>query len=188
MQALTKSEKISLSTTEIAKRIRQQLKAEFRGCKFSVRSEYYSMGSSVSVYLMKADRQIKKRFEELDPFVLFKVRGRSNYDEDQVKRLQGENYHQLNEYTLRREYDPDFWCNGVFLTEEGHKLLKRVVEIADQYNYNDSDSMTDYYSVNFSFSLSLGKWDKPFIDGTDSEPQPEAQPQKVDWSKEVFQI
>jgi len=33
MQALTKSEKISLSTTEIAKRIRTQLKEEFRGSK-----------------------------------------------------------------------------------------------------------------------------------------------------------
>jgi len=190
MQALTKSEKISLSTTEIAKRIRQQLKVEFRGCKFSVRSEYYSMGSSVSVYLMKADIRIKRSFEELMDYIFMRYK-QNHYTPDQVKQLQGEGYHQLNPYTLRGDYDPDHWCNGVFLTEEGHKFLKRVVEIADHYNYDDSDIQTDYYSVNFSFSLSLGKWDKPFIDGADSGGQPTIEPQKaevVDWSKEVFQI
>jgi len=44
-------------------------------------------------------------------------------------------------------------------------LLKRVEQIIKQYHYDDSDIMTDYYCVNFSFSLDLGKWDKPFIDG-----------------------
>ena len=55
-------------------------------------------------------------------------------------------------------------CNGTYLTKEGHDLLKRVVEIVNQYNYNHSDAMTDYYIVNFSFDLELGKWDKPMIE------------------------
>jgi len=38
-------------------------------------------------------------------------------------------------------------------------------QIANYYNYDDSDSMTDYYSVNFSLHLGLGEYDKPFIDG-----------------------
>ena len=36
MQTLTKSEKISLSTTEIAKLIRQQLKKEFKGSEYLI--------------------------------------------------------------------------------------------------------------------------------------------------------
>jgi len=168
MKQLTKNEKISLGTKEIAKRIRTQLKAEFKGCKFSVRIEYYSMGSSITVRLMKADIKIKRDFGEISNYSLC-FYGDNHYTPDQLRSRQNEDYHQLNEYILRDKYDPEFWCNGVFLTERGHGLLKRVVEIADQYNYNDSDSMTDYYSVNFAFHLTLGKWDKPFIDGTDLE-------------------
>lgn len=165
MKQLTMSEKISLGTTEISKRIRSQLKAEFKGCKFSVRTKYYSLGSSITIRLMKSNIRVKKTLEEIGDYAFAKAEHNS-YTRDQILRLQNENYHQLNEFTLRREYDPDYWCNGVFLTEAGHSFLKRVVEIADQYNYDDSDSQTDYYSVNFSFHLSLGRWDKPFIDGT----------------------
>ena len=183
MKQLTKSEKISLGTKEIAKRIREQLKTEFKGCKFSVRSEYYSMGSSITVSLMKADRLIVRDFDKIPESSLFRYLDVYRTKE-KLKELQEERYHQLNHFTLREKYDSDYWCNGVFLTEEGHNLLKRVVEIADYYNYDDSDMMTDYYSVNFSFNIHLGKWDKPFIDGGDLK----AEPKNTDWSKEVFEF
>jgi hypothetical protein len=38
-----------LSTTEIAKIIRKELKTKFPGCKFSTRSQYFSGGSSIDV-------------------------------------------------------------------------------------------------------------------------------------------
>ena len=41
---------------------------------------------------------------------------------------------------------------------------KRIVEIADYYNYDNSNTQTDYYDVNFSFDLNLGKWNKEFIE------------------------
>ncbi len=43
-------------------------------------------------------------------------------------------------------------------------MLKRMVEIIDQYNYDNSDSQTDYYDVNFALNLGLGKWNKAFED------------------------
>lgn len=174
--SLSRDEKINLGTKEIAKRIRQQLKREFSGCKFSVRIEYYSMGSSITVRLMKSDIKVKKDFSELSDYSLSFYKDK-RYTEDALRRMQGETYHQLNEYILRGEYNPDHWCNGVFLTERGHKFLKRVVKIADHYNFNDSDSMTDYYHVNFSFHLSLGKWDKPFVDGV--APKPRVKPPRI---------
>jgi len=161
MIQLTQSEKISLSTTEISRRLREQLKKEFQNCKFSVRSEYYSMGSSISVSLMEADFDVVKNFSDIDEDV--KNRYIDDYrTEEHIKTMQESGYCQLNSYTLRDNFNPDVWCNGVFLTEAGHKLLKRVVEIADQYNYDNSDSMTDYYDVNFSFRMEIGKWDKHF--------------------------
>jgi len=113
---------------------------------------------------MRADRQVKKDFEDLSDYAVSFYKDK-RYTPEQLRNLQNETYHQLNEYILRGKYDPDHWCNGVFLTAEGHKFLKRVVKIADFYNFDDSDSMTDYYHVNFSFHLSLGQWNKPFVDG-----------------------
>jgi len=38
-------------------------------------------------------------------------------------------------------------------TTEGEALLKRVKEIVQAYNFDDSDSMSDYYRVNFSQNI-----------------------------------
>jgi hypothetical protein len=156
MAELTKHEKISLGTKEIAKLIRTQLKEEFPDCTFSVRMQSYSGGSSITVYLVKADRKIKLRFNEIPERALCSYHA-NRYTEDEIKRAQEREYHQLGHFY--RDYDINSWNNGVFLTYQGYQLLKRVEQIADQYNYNDSDIQIDYYSVNFSFSLDLGNWE-----------------------------
>jgi len=183
MRQLTRSEKIDLGTKEIARRIRQQLKAEFKGYKFSVTIEFYSMGSSITVRLMKSDIRVKRNFDEITDYALLFYKN-NRYTEEQLKSLQNETYHQLNQYILKSDHDPDHWCNGVFLTEQGHNLLKRVVQIVDYYNFDDSDPMTDYYHVNFSFHLSLGKWDKSFIDGKALK----TESKNTDWSKVVIEL
>jgi len=165
MTDLTRREKISLGTKEIAKRIRGQLKTEFPGCKFSVRMQSYSGGSSITVSMMKADRKMKLDFDHIDKGKIARALD-SRYTMEELRKLQEKDDHQLNHYTLSGEFDSRHWCNGVFLTLQGHNLLRRVVQIQNEYNYDNSDSMTDYYSVNFSFSIELGKWDKPFDDGT----------------------
>lgn len=167
--SISKHEKISLGTKEIAKRIREQLKVEFPACKFSVVSEYYSGGSSITVALMRADRKVKLRFEEIPEKALCSYR-LNRYTEEELRHYQGANYHQLGHFY--DDYNPDSWVNGVFLTYQGYMLLKRVEQIANYYNFDDSDSMIDYYSVNFSFSLHLGKWNDPFIDGLNFKADP----------------
>lgn len=161
---LTKSQKISLGTKEISKRIREQLKKEFPKCKFSVVTEYYSGGSAIHLNLMESDRKVIKDFDDISDLALFQKEHNSNYSKEDIKKIQETDNHQLNQYQLIEEYKVNEWCNGVFLTEEGHNLLKRTVEIVNQYNYDDSDIMTDYFDVNFYLHISLGKWNKPFID------------------------
>jgi len=161
---LTKSEKISLGTKEIAKRIREQLKREFPRCKFSVVTEYYSMGSSIHISLMKANFKVKQDFSEIPEQAVLRFTDQLR-TKKQLEEMQKENYHQLNQYQLRTEHNPSEWCNGVFLTEKGHDLLKRVVEISDQYHFDESDIQTDYFNVNYYLHLNLGKWNKPFSDG-----------------------
>jgi len=164
MQQLTKSEKIHLSTTEISKRVKQHLKKEFPHCKFSVRSEYYSMGSSLHVSLIESDRKIIKPFNELSGLAIHQYTYDGRYTRENLENLQSTKYHQLNQYRFNDEYEPDNWNNGVFLTQQGFNLLKRVSEIVQQYNYDDSDIQTDHFDVNFYFHLNLGTWDKPMVE------------------------
>jgi len=158
-----------LGTTEIAKRIRQQLKDEFKSCKFSVTSKHFSMGSSIDVTLMKADRKIKLDFDKIPEKILSRYTDRqySPYGVEELKTIQGRNYHQLSENAFYhyQKYD-DHWNNGAFLTYQGYMFLKRVCQIVETYHYEDSDIQTDYYNTNFYFHLGLGKYDRPFEDGT----------------------
>ena len=59
-----------------------------------------------------------------------------------------ENY-QLNHYHL------DGYKNS--------EILEDITKIAMTGNYDNSDSMTDYFDVGYYFHLSAGKWDRPFV-------------------------
>ena len=163
MAELTKTEKINLGTTEIAKRIRKQLKTEFPGCKFSVTTEKFAGGSSIGINLMKAHRKTIRDIKDIPDTGVTRLGER--FTRGDIEQRQKKKYHQLNKYALREEYDDRDWCNGVFLTEQGHNLLQKVVKIADYYNYDDSDLQTDYFSVNYYLDIELGKWNKAFEDG-----------------------
>jgi hypothetical protein len=161
---LSKSEKINLSLVDIAKGIKQKLKKEFPLCKFSISTQYYSMGCALHISIIETNFKIIKPFEELSEFAINRYTVEDGYRTlEDLKNLQSKGHHQLNHY-LDNEYNPDIWNNGVFLTEEGYKLVKRIVELTEKFNWNNSDSQTDYYDVKFSLHLSIGKYDKPLIE------------------------
>lgn len=126
----------NLSTTDIAKIIRKQLKKEFPTCKFLVTSQYYSGGSSLTVSLMKAPFKILKQNPSND-------------------------YYQLNHYRALENYE-DGNNNGCFLTPNAWQLFQRVVKLVQSFNFDDSDGQIDYFHTNFYFHLEIGKWNKPF--------------------------
>ena len=160
MKTLTKQEKIAMSTVDIAKAVRKQLKEEFPNCVFSVTSEYYSMGSTLHINLMSSDFKVIQDFDKI-PASAYNKLG-YGYTQNDIRCRQSENYHQLNQYSLLNNYESDEWCNGVFLTEAGHNLLQKAVRISMQYNYDNSEPQTDYYDVNFALSMEIGKWDKEY--------------------------
>lgn len=49
------------------------------------------------------------------------------------------------------------------LTDIAKTTLSKAYDIANSYNYDDSDPMTDYFNNNFFIHLQVGKWDKPFV-------------------------
>lgn len=64
-----------------------------------------------------------------------------------------ENPLQLNHYYLDRDDR---------ITEKAKSVMQDVKKIADQYNWNNSDPMTDYFDVNFYLNMGIGKYGKPY--------------------------
>lgn len=149
-----------MNTKEIAKQIRTDLKT-MKGYKFSVRTEYFSGGSAIHLNVMNSPIKLIRTMPEIPEYINPEI----NYTRSQIEDMQGNNYHQLNEYQLRDEYNPESWCNGVFLTEAGHNDLMKIVKIGKKEHWDKSDISVDYFHTNFYFHISLGKWDKPLIDG-----------------------
>lgn len=151
----------SMSTTDISKAIKIYCKKKYPTWKFSVTSKYFSGGSSIDVSVMEAPEQIfdldacRKAYTEYndsrDTYGYTRSRGLAiNIDkmftEDKV-------HWQLHSVNDRyREY----------FTEYGFSVLEDVYKFMQSYNYDDSDSMTDYFDCNFYDSFNIGKWNKGF--------------------------
>jgi hypothetical protein len=163
LEPLTKQEKYTLDLKDIAKNLKQQFKTEFPGCVFSVSIERYSGGQALHVSLMESDIKVIQDFDRISEIAILRQVNHNSYTIEQLKEMQGKKYHQINEYSLRDDYDPDRWNNGVFLTVEGYTLLKRVCELINHYNFDESEPQTDYFCVNFYTHLNIGKWNKEYI-------------------------
>ncbi|MHC9540327.1 MAG: LPD29 domain-containing protein [Vulcanimicrobiota bacterium] len=149
-----------MTTKEKAKAVREELKKKYPGSKFSVSCESYSQGSSVHISPMESDINIIRRPEEIGEQAIHSLAA-YRHTREEILNCQNKNYHQLNPYNSYREFEPDNWNNGVFLTKEGHELFREVVKMWNKYN--DSE-----YGPHLS--INIGKWDKPFSQksGTDS--------------------
>lgn len=116
-----------LDIAEIAKLVRKDLKAEFgKDNKFSVRISRFSGGQALDVYPKKVNDDLCYTYEEL-------------YEENNLDHLRDYNpalYESLNELYQR----------ATFLNKE---TVKKIKSIVDNYNYNESDSYTDYFDVGF---------------------------------------
>lgn len=51
---------------------------------------------------------------------------------------------------------------SIRITQETHPYLQQIYSIANCGNYDNSDSMTDYFDVGWYVWLSVGAWDKEY--------------------------
>lgn len=124
---------------DIAVEVRAELKKRFPACKFSVTSDY----NSLTVALMVAPESpyasgLKEAYDQLNHYYL------DNYLPDAFRR-------------------PGSWDGAERLTPAAVAMLKEVTAIANKKNWDESDSMVDYFHCHYYFSLHIGKWDKPFV-------------------------
>lgn len=152
----TQAQKI-YDKTLIAKLVREQLKKEFPAIKFSVTSDRYL----IQITAMKGQK-LTRSYEELSESAIY------NYTEylscrtkEELKQLANSEHCQLG--NIRDEWVEDIWSNGTFLTKEAHEMFKRITEITDQWNWDNSDIQTDCFDVNFYLNLGIGKYDKDYV-------------------------
>lgn len=151
----------NMTTTEIAKTIRLYCKEKYPTWKFSVTTEYFSGGSSIDISVMEAPEQIfdleacRKAYVEYTEFKetygYYGSRGLAiNID----KMFAEDKMHwQLHSV---RDRDKEYF------TEYGFSVIEDVYNFMQSYNFDDSDSMIDYFHCNFYESFNIGKWNKGF--------------------------
>ena len=141
------------SVKDIAVTVRQNLKAEFPDCKFSVTVKD---GRSLNVALMGAAFKI---FEKDVDVYGNNIDGKSSLNHYYLKHQYAEQCHYHTGQIVHR-------CNGgVFLTAKAWDMLIRVCEIANAENWDESDSQVDYFNCNYYLNVRIGKWDRPVIEG-----------------------
>lgn len=159
--------KNDLELKEIAKIIKKELKRIYSDFNFSITTEQYSGGQSLHINLISGKRSVYETYENALKYaysinsICETNNGLSDYDiqlNDEKKRnlkkhIENKSYLQINHYYIEREYE---------LTEEARQMLKTAKELANSFNFDDSDSMIDYFHTNFYLHLSVGKWDKNF--------------------------
>jgi hypothetical protein len=123
-----------ISTQKTAE-IRSKLKAEFPEIKFSVSKS--TGGHSLRVSIMEA------------PYHFLSTEVVPQLSSDPYTKYCGD----INHYQL--DYKTS-WYDNI-------DILRRIVAICMEGNWDRSDVMTDYFDVGWYLDLSIGKWDKMFV-------------------------
>lgn len=66
-------------------------------------------------------------------------------------------YVQTNLRVASRSLD----VSNIFNMERAQEVINNIVEAINSENYDNSDSMSDYFDVGYYVHLNFGKWDKP---------------------------
>lgn len=132
--------------------------------------------------IVEISKLVKEKLKKEFPNLTFSIRtkrfaGGQSIDVDLLKGdilfFNGEQKPNYDIGYLRDNYDGTF-------TDEGFKVAKRIKEIVNEFNWDNSDPMTDYFDVNYYTHISIGSWNKPYevIASKKSKPVPAPIPEK----------
>jgi len=127
---LTKSEKISMDITEIAKAVRKDIKKEFgKDIKCSVRSNRFAGGCSLSIEIKKCSSNL--------------IKDEKDFDDEYI------NY-KLTNPDLFKNLKKRYYRNEMIAIK--NEVTEKINDIVNYYHYDESEPMFDYYCVNFYYT------------------------------------
>jgi hypothetical protein len=122
-----------LSVAEIGKLIKQEFKKEFPEIKLSVKSQVYSGGCSIHAQITEYKGRV---------FTDSYLQYRTEPDYMLSNML-------FNDYCIVKRIECQRFTPNLL------KVLERLEEIGNSYNFDDSDSQTDYFSNSFYYFADL---------------------------------
>ena len=137
-----------ISVKEVAGYIREYIKSdpELRACKWSVTTETYTGGQSLTVSLMAG------------PFDVFSEEWKEQHP-----------YDVEHGYTQHGDYEKA-------VTPEAFRVISKVKAFAMSFNHDDSNGMIDYYDRGFYDHYEVGKWNKPYTKIEPKDPAKKIEP------------
>lgn len=167
----------NLSTTDIAKKVREYAKYAYPDFKFSISCKYFSGGSECSMVLTQSPYELTNE-NILDKWCRANTQmyGRTEFynGKEWCSEVTEENIAKYKEFTKRKVYEDwnfnQYYDFGKDMTERSPIDIRVLDAIADVMNYltsfrfDDSDGQIDYYCTNFYMNVSIGRGrDKPCV-------------------------
>lgn len=155
----------------ISKVIKKELLRLYPGSVWSVTTSKYSMGQSLSITLMgsqyPAYRKVDDLLADMDArqqasrrINQYTVSVEDGWDAAIEKELRASVEYfdktgraQVNQYYIDEE---------VYLSPEVKAMMMTARNLANSFNFDDSDSQSDYFHTNFYYDLSIGAYNKPY--------------------------
>ena len=158
----------NLSKKDIAKLIREYVKNAYPTYRFSITSDVDSITIALTEYpvdLTNSELMLKyyhTNYHQRRSYVPSKgtIETSSMTQSDIEEWI---NYQLETAHCEQKFSKSDTWLNPVV-----YAVLKDVQDFMNSYNYNDTDSMEDYFDRNFYDYVQIGKGDKPakFVERT----------------------
>ena len=154
------------SLKEIAVLVREYVKAKYPKFKFSIRTEYASMCQELHISLTEGYTDLFVSEEEYRAKMSEYYRHGMNMwgrSEEEIQKQVDYGWENRHRNSIQiRSYDT-FEEADYGLRPEVYAMLNDVARYTESYNYDHSDSMVDYFDVNFYFfGVSVGRYSKPY--------------------------
>ena len=144
------------------KAIDDEIKKAYPNLKTSRKTAQGGMTDSFSYSITESDKPI--------------IRDISDFSDTEIERLYNEGYNR-NWYNTKEDFKDHIKKelesgqfdinqyhidNDYRLTPYGKQVFKDIMKVSNAYNYDESDSMTDYFNTGHYISLHVGKDGKPY--------------------------
>lgn len=158
----------NLTTKDIAKLIREYVKNAYPTYRFSITSDIDSITIALTEYpveLTNSELMLKyyhtdyhKRWSYIPSKGTIETNSMTQSDIEEWIRYQVETAH-----CERNVSKSDTWMNPVV-----YEVLQDIKNVMNSYNYDNTNSMEDYFDRNFYDHVQIGKGDKPakFVERT----------------------